>query len=207
MGIFPPENRIKCGNCGTEFDFNRNTNGCPLCNFGDKKTVKEELKTASVEKVNYLAIKESLRELRSELLTEERDFRKEAIAAYDSAILFNRRIIEFNRHLEEVLSAYVFMIKMFSAKMEIENFTANAIEILAFSEKALDLIRSNIELIETMPKIRALYSRLLYLQGNALYSLGMKEEALENYLLAKSLQAEDKSAENAGTGNRQARGK
>jgi len=148
-------------------------------------------------KVNYLAIKESLRELRSELLTEERDFRKEAIAAYDSAILFNRRIIEFNRHLEEVLSAYVFMIKMFSAKMEIENFTANAIEILAFSEKALDLIRSNIELIETMPKIRALYSRLLYLQGNALYSLGMKEEALENYLLAKSLQAEDKSAENA----------
>jgi len=61
MGIFTPENRIKCGNCGTEFDFNRNTNGCPLCNFGDKKTVKEELKTASVEKVNYLAIPPELK--------------------------------------------------------------------------------------------------------------------------------------------------
>ena len=61
MGIFTPENRIKCGNCGTEFDFNRNTNGCPLCSFGGRKTVKEELKTASVEKVNYLAIPPELK--------------------------------------------------------------------------------------------------------------------------------------------------
>jgi len=66
MGIFTPENRIKCGNCGTEFDFNRNTNGCPLCSFGGKKTVKEELKTASnaavsMEKVNYLAIPPELK--------------------------------------------------------------------------------------------------------------------------------------------------
>ena len=66
MGIFTPENRIKCGNCGTEFDFNRNTNGCPLCSFGSKKTVKEELKTASsvaasMGKVNYLAIPPELK--------------------------------------------------------------------------------------------------------------------------------------------------
>src|SRR3989344_3571628 len=66
MGIFTPENRIKCGNCGTEFDFNRNTNGCPLCSFGGKKTVKEELKTASnvtasMGKVNYLAIPPELK--------------------------------------------------------------------------------------------------------------------------------------------------
>ena len=66
MGIFTLENRIKCGNCGTEFDFNRNTNGCPLCSFGSKKTVKEELKTASsvaasMGKVNYLAIPPELK--------------------------------------------------------------------------------------------------------------------------------------------------
>ena len=66
MGIFTPENRIKCGNCGTEFDFNRNNNGCPLCGFGGKKTVKEELKTASnvatpMGKVNYLAIPPELK--------------------------------------------------------------------------------------------------------------------------------------------------
>ncbi len=66
MGIFTPENRIKCGNCGTEFDFGRNTNGCPLCGFGGKKTVKEEFKTASnaaasVGKVNYLAIPPELK--------------------------------------------------------------------------------------------------------------------------------------------------
>ena len=61
MGIFTPENRIKCGNCGTEFDLNRNLSGCPLCGFGGKKSTKEELKNtvgvvASPGKVNYLAI-------------------------------------------------------------------------------------------------------------------------------------------------------
>jgi ribosomal protein L37E len=28
------ENRIQCGNCGTQFDLNKNTEGCPLCGFG-----------------------------------------------------------------------------------------------------------------------------------------------------------------------------
>lgn len=28
------ENRIKCGKCGTEFDLNKNQDGCPLCGFG-----------------------------------------------------------------------------------------------------------------------------------------------------------------------------
>jgi len=66
IGIFTPENRIKCGNCGTEFDFNRNINGCPLCGFGYKKMVKEEFKStsnmvASAGKVNYLAIPPELK--------------------------------------------------------------------------------------------------------------------------------------------------
>src|SRR3989344_2372349 len=67
MGIFTQENRIKCGNCGTEFDFNRNAAGCPLCFFGSKKTTaKEELKIVStakmyMQKVNYLAIPPELK--------------------------------------------------------------------------------------------------------------------------------------------------
>lgn len=28
------ENRIKCGKCNTEFDLNKNRDGCPLCGFG-----------------------------------------------------------------------------------------------------------------------------------------------------------------------------
>lgn len=28
------ENKIICGNCGTQFDLNRNSGGCPLCGFG-----------------------------------------------------------------------------------------------------------------------------------------------------------------------------
>ncbi len=30
------ENRIKCGQCGTEFDLYKNMDGCPLCGFGKK---------------------------------------------------------------------------------------------------------------------------------------------------------------------------
>ena len=31
------ENRIRCGRCSTEFDLNKNREGCPLCGFGEKK--------------------------------------------------------------------------------------------------------------------------------------------------------------------------
>lgn len=34
MGIFnTQENRIRCGRCNTEFDLNKNKDGCPLCGF------------------------------------------------------------------------------------------------------------------------------------------------------------------------------
>ena len=77
MGIFTSENRIKCGNCGTEFDFNRNISGCPLCSFGGKKTIKEEFKTASnaansAGKVNYLTIPPELK-LRSGSVISDRE--------------------------------------------------------------------------------------------------------------------------------------
>lgn len=36
MGIFSQENMIKCGKCGTEFNLNKNRDGCPLCGFGRK---------------------------------------------------------------------------------------------------------------------------------------------------------------------------
>ena len=50
MGLFTTqENRIRCGKCNTEFDLNKNSDGCPMCGFG-KKTAKEgvtEVKTIS----------------------------------------------------------------------------------------------------------------------------------------------------------------
>lgn len=43
MGLFTTqENRIRCGKCNTEFDLNRNIEGCPLCGFG-KKTINESI--------------------------------------------------------------------------------------------------------------------------------------------------------------------
>jgi len=43
MGLFTTqENRIKCGRCGTEFDLNKNKDGCPLCGFG-RHTFKESV--------------------------------------------------------------------------------------------------------------------------------------------------------------------
>lgn len=48
MGLFSSqENRIRCGKCNTEFDLNRNKEGCPLCGFGKRaqKIVSDEIKT------------------------------------------------------------------------------------------------------------------------------------------------------------------
>jgi len=48
MGLFTiQENRIRCGKCNTEFDLNKNKNGCPLCGFGKKsqKIISDEIKT------------------------------------------------------------------------------------------------------------------------------------------------------------------
>ena len=48
MGLFTTqENRVRCGKCNTEFDLNRNTEGCPLCGFG-KKTAKENIAETKV---------------------------------------------------------------------------------------------------------------------------------------------------------------
>lgn len=38
------ENRIKCGRCGTEFDVNKNKDGCPLCGLGSIKVIEQEAK-------------------------------------------------------------------------------------------------------------------------------------------------------------------
>ena len=34
MALFSKENRVKCGRCNTEFDFQKNSSECPLCGFG-----------------------------------------------------------------------------------------------------------------------------------------------------------------------------
>ncbi len=34
MALFSKENRVKCGRCNTEFDFQKNSERCPLCGFG-----------------------------------------------------------------------------------------------------------------------------------------------------------------------------
>jgi len=34
------ENWLKCGECGTEFDLNKNKSGCPLCGFGKNYLIK-----------------------------------------------------------------------------------------------------------------------------------------------------------------------
>ncbi|MBI2176683.1 hypothetical protein HYU40_05060 [Candidatus Woesearchaeota archaeon] len=46
------ENRVKCGKCGSEFDLNKNSDGCPLCGFGPNG-----INSQSVSKeLNYLTI-------------------------------------------------------------------------------------------------------------------------------------------------------
>lgn len=39
------ENRIKCGTCGTEFDLNKNMEGCPLCGFGRDSALRKTKNT------------------------------------------------------------------------------------------------------------------------------------------------------------------
>jgi ribosomal protein L37E len=47
------ENRIRCGRCGTDFDFNKNKDGCPLCGFSKKEQlIKEEAMACIVPLTN-----------------------------------------------------------------------------------------------------------------------------------------------------------
>lgn len=58
MGLFSiNENRIKCGNCNTEFDLNKN-DGCPLCLFGNsaKNTRKSSIQPSGTVKINKSAL-------------------------------------------------------------------------------------------------------------------------------------------------------
>lgn len=68
MSLFKSdENRVRCGKCGTEFDLNRNKDGCPLCGFGNKKEPEILIneKVDGLEKkdfiVNYLMIPPELK--------------------------------------------------------------------------------------------------------------------------------------------------
>lgn len=58
------ENKIKCGKCGTEFDLNRNKDGCPLCGLGRKQyknsKIKEKIEEKTVVLDNLLSIPPSL---------------------------------------------------------------------------------------------------------------------------------------------------
>lgn len=48
MGLFTnQENRVRCGKCNTEFDLDKNAEGCPLCGFGKNvhKTTSSDTKT------------------------------------------------------------------------------------------------------------------------------------------------------------------
>ena len=52
-------NWIKCGKCGTEFDLNKNENGCPLCGFGEETAAvirKEKFMSKREIEKNYLSI-------------------------------------------------------------------------------------------------------------------------------------------------------
>src|SRR3989344_1141732 len=70
------ENRVKCGKCTTEFDLNKNSEGCPLCGFNknslssnlDKpqESILKQQKTDPIQKsvyseANYLAIPSNLK--------------------------------------------------------------------------------------------------------------------------------------------------
>lgn len=43
------ENRIRCGRCGTEFDFAKNKDSCPLCGFGKKSFAESPLEFSKKE--------------------------------------------------------------------------------------------------------------------------------------------------------------
>lgn len=53
------ENRVKCGKCGTEFDINKNKDGCPLCGFGRIRVVDKEaeIKISSAEQSEHDLLK------------------------------------------------------------------------------------------------------------------------------------------------------
>jgi ribosomal protein L37E len=64
MRLFKPdENRVRCGKCGSEFDFNKNT-GCPFCGFGSKTGTNTTPDIKSATKglvINYLTIPKELK--------------------------------------------------------------------------------------------------------------------------------------------------
>src|SRR3989339_783993 len=129
------------------------------------------------------------------LLTEERDYKKEAICCYDAAIKCNRQIIILDGSLEEVLNAYLSMIQLLSAKAEIENYTTNLVEGISLSEEALSLIQSFPVVLRRRDQIKLLHSRILAFQGSALYSLGFEREALDVFNLVKALKVNGPSVE------------
>jgi ribosomal protein L37E len=52
VGLFSnQDNRIRCGKCNTEFDLNKNKDGCPLCGFSKKsqKITSEEVKNVPIK--------------------------------------------------------------------------------------------------------------------------------------------------------------
>lgn len=65
MGLFTQsENRIRCGSCSTEFDLNKNQNGCPLCGFGVTPSSNRPKITPIINDVNdynYLTIPASMK--------------------------------------------------------------------------------------------------------------------------------------------------
>jgi ribosomal protein L37E len=80
MGLFAlTENRVKCGRCGSEFDLNKNQEGCPLCGFGVKNSFSE---SKSIEKTiatnkpmisagNYLSIPKDIQLSKGEIHLDE----------------------------------------------------------------------------------------------------------------------------------------
>ena len=53
--VFFNANMIKCGKCGTEFDFNKNSNGCPLCGLGKKVAIPTKYKEGTITEEDTLA--------------------------------------------------------------------------------------------------------------------------------------------------------
>lgn len=66
------ENRIKCGQCYTEFDLNKNMNGCPLCGFGKNSGIKKEIKINNlIEDFNYLSIPSDIKLDKGKLILDD----------------------------------------------------------------------------------------------------------------------------------------
>ncbi|MBI2581045.1 hypothetical protein HYV85_04560 [Candidatus Woesearchaeota archaeon] len=90
MGLFTiQENRIICGRCNTEFDLNKNLEGCPLCGFGKKAAKEPEEARALTTKAKEEGLIEFLHIPPSLKLTSGTITKDEETETWGSWLMFN----------------------------------------------------------------------------------------------------------------------